>query len=45
MRKIVLLGLGVLLVAALSACGGTKNAAPAPADVRASLVTVYKSPT
>ncbi len=45
MRKIVLLGLGVLLVAALSACGGAKSTAPSPADVSASLVTVYKSPT
>ncbi len=45
MRRIVLLGLGVLIVVALSACGGAKSDAPSPADVRASFVSVYKSPT
>ncbi len=45
MRRVVLLSLGALIVLALSACGGAKSPAPAPADVSASLISVYKPPT
>ena len=46
MRRIVLLTLGVLVALALSACGGgNATTQQAPANLSASLVSVYKSPT